>query len=192
MARFHGFAGAVRPQAIARVAIDAALAEEEDARVSRADVDHQGIARLHAGHVLEPSTGLEVDEAGHLPVVEHLEVEPAGDVEPVEEDLHVLSFGQDVGGHRTLDLVQIDAHFAQRLAEPEEDLDGVLGGGPADAAPAEDVACEGEGLFEKLDLVSGLIAARGLSNQHGNRTGSDVNGGAKVGASVGGGGFHGI
>ena len=93
VARFHGFAGAVRPQAIARVAIDAALAEEEDARVSRADVDHQGIARLHAGHVLEPSTGLEVDEAGHLPVVEHLEVEPAGDVEPVEEDLHVLSFG---------------------------------------------------------------------------------------------------
>jgi len=52
-------------------------------------VGHDGVALLHRGGVTEAAAGFEEDEAGHLAIIEWVEVPAAGDLEAVEEDLGV-------------------------------------------------------------------------------------------------------
>ena len=188
---FHGLAAAVGAEAVAGVAFDAALLEEEGAGVAGADVHDEGGALLHGRRVEEAAAGLEVDEAGHLAVVEDLDAESAGDAEAVLEDIAVAGFGEDVGGHDAFEFQGADAELAEGFEEAEEDLDGAFGGGAGDLSDPEDVPGEGEGLFHELDgFGRGVGRVLGADDEHGDAAGTDVDGCLQTGGDEGRGGIH--
>ena len=182
MGGFYGLRGTVSTHSITGVAIDVALAEEKNTGVAGAYMDDQRIPLLHAGGVADPSLSFQVDEAGHLPVVEDFQAEVAGNLESIEKGFTVLGLGQDIAYDGAGYLAKISSGLTERFLKTMEDFNRVLGGGPVDAAVAEDITSQGKRFLKEFDLFSGgpLLIAR-MTQQHGDRTGPYVNSGLEVG-----------
>ncbi len=167
------FPGAVGAEAVGVVADDLSVFEEEEAGVSGADVGHDGVTLLHRGGVAKAAAGFEEDEAGHFAIVEGLEAPPAGDLEPVEEDLGVGGFGEGVGGDGA-DGGVLESEFQEGVLEAFDDEDRLFDGGGLNRAMSKNIAPEGDVFFEEVDDFFRAIGGDGDDN-HGSVAGSDVN-----------------
>ncbi len=190
MGGLDGLRGTVSAQAITCVAIDVSIAEEKNSGVAGAYMNHQSITILHAGGIADPSLSLQVDEAGHLPVIEDFQTEVAGDLESIEKGFAVVGLGQDIACDCTVHLAKVSPGFAECSLKTMEDLNRVLGGGPVDVAVAENITGQGKWFLKEFDLFSRFsLLIAGLTQQHGDRTGPYVNSGVEVGTRRGS-GFH--
>ena len=100
-----------------------AVVEKQRAGVSRADVDDERGVLAHGRHVAEPAAGFQIDEAGHLAIVDDAHAQAAGDADAVHEGLVVSRLAEDVGGGGAGDVVGIDAEFGEGFLKALDDGD---------------------------------------------------------------------
>ena len=173
----QAFPATVGSETVGLVADNPPLFGEDEAGVSGSDVGDDGVALLHRRGVAETAPGLQENEAGHLAIVERLKVPLAGDVETVEEDLGVGCFFERVGGDGA-DGDVAEAEFSERCLKAPDDGDGLLDGGGADFAIAENVPPKRDVFLQKVDPFLGAVLGD-AQDDHGSVACSDVNGGAE-------------
>ncbi|MEY4242623.1 MAG: hypothetical protein RLZZ245_208 [Verrucomicrobiota bacterium] len=161
--------------AVAGVAGDEAVLKEECARVAGADVEDKGRVLAHGGEVLEAAACFQIDEASHFPVVDGADSEAAGDPDAVHDRLVVDRFAEDIAGDGARDGVGVKPEFCERFLIALDDGDHAFGGGGADAAAAEDVACDRCGFFEEVDGSERSVFGT-LGDHHRNGACADVEG----------------
>ena len=170
---FDRLAGAVRAHPVAGVAGDQAFLEKQGAGVAGADVNHESGALAHRREMLDAAAGLEVDQAGHFPVIDHGNRQPAGDANSIQDRFMVRRLVEDVGGDGAGEIVWIEAEFGKCLLVAADDGDDALGGGVRDHVAAEDVLRERRRLLQEVDGGEvPLFVALGDDDRHG--AGADV------------------
>lgn len=172
---FDGFGGPVGAEAVGGVGFDVAFDEEESAGVAGADVGDEGALFLHGSDFLKAALGFEEDEAGHFAVIEHFYGKVRSNGEAIEDDVEIGGFGEEVGGDHAGDLVVTGAEFAEGVEVAGEDFGGTFGGRTGNDSSGEDIASEGEGLFEKFD-GGGVVGVRVVEDEHGDGGGAEVDG----------------
>ncbi len=171
-------ARAVGAHAVAGVARDPAVLEEQGAGVAGADVDDQRGVIAHRRQVLEAAPGFQIDQARHFPVVDGADAQAAGDADAVHERLVVSGLAENVGGGGAGDVVRVEPEFGEGFLIAHDDRNHPLGGGKADAALAENVAGHRGRLFEEINRGERAVG-RAFGHHHGNRTRADVQGGGE-------------
>ena len=153
-----GFARTEDAEAVAGVSGDAALLEVERTCVAGADMGHHGQSVSEGAVLLQQAQGGQVDEAGHLALIEQAHIAAGGYLQTIEEDLGVGGLTQDVSGVKA-DARRGDAILAHALHEVAQDGGGLLHGAAGDGPSAEDVARGGQGFIEELKRGDGAIGS---------------------------------
>ena len=147
--------------------------EKQRTGVTRADVHHQRRALAQGWQMLDTAAGFQIDQAGHLAVVNHRDRQAAGNADPVEHRFMIGGFMQHIRRHRAAEIVGIEPEFGEVLLVTANDRNNPLGGRIGNHVTAEHVVRKRRGLLEEIHRRKGSVR-RTLGNHHGNGARSNM------------------
>ena len=164
-----GLARAVRPQPVAGIAHDAPLLEQEHAGIARPRMDHEHLFLAESRVLRQRFLHLHVNEARHFAVVNPASPQAVGHVHAVDEHVHIVRLGNDVGDHEPDGKPAAGSVFLENFQIVSDDLHAAVHGMPGNAVETEDVPRHGHGLLEKVQQANPVLNHLSHHQAHGAR-----------------------
>ena len=159
----------MRPQPVAGIAHNAPFLEQEHAGIARPRVDHKHFFLVEAGVLRQRLLHFHVNKARHLAVVNAAPAQAVGHVHAVDEDVHIVRLGNDVGDHEADGELAAGSVFLEDFQIVPDDLHAAVHGVPGDAVETENVPRHGHGLLEEVQHADPVLNHLSHQQAHGAR-----------------------
>ena len=160
-----GDAGAVGSHAVAGVVGDTPFIEQKEARVAGAHMQHQHALGGKFLMLIEQSAGIQVEQAGHLAIVHHLQLHAAGNLQAVHQRVQVAHVQQNIGGQQAHLHRAGQAVFRQQFIVSLGNLHAAVHGVAGDAAAVEHIVRQLHRLGEHIQHACAALIL--LCHHHG-------------------------